>query len=356
MKELENHQYLYQQIYSTLKKEILDKKYSTGDHFPPERVLKDRFNTTHLTIRKALTRLVSEGLIKRYSGRGTIVTYSKDKYYSAAPKVPLRTLHFIVPEIDDFTANVMNRVETRMRRIGVTTSYCCHRNDRSVERELYTRAGEDEDALIIFFPSSSDLTWLDFNPSLFKTIAIQGYFVGVKIPQLLIDHFSGAYQAVKYLCTVGHEKIAHVSSEFEVAGSHKKAGYLKAMEDNGARPQDSIIVAGGASVEGGRTACRRILREHPECRGFFCAEDYSALGVIRGLEQEGLHPGKDVSVVGYGNTVLSEPLELTTIEPNTGKLTDQLLLLIEDYSFSGSLGSESYMIPTELKIRRSCIR
>ena len=50
--------YLYEQIYSTLKDEILSGTYRKGDWFPPERVLKERFGTTHLTVRNALAKLL----------------------------------------------------------------------------------------------------------------------------------------------------------------------------------------------------------------------------------------------------------------------------------------------------------
>ncbi|MFZ4618183.1 MAG: GntR family transcriptional regulator, partial [Rectinemataceae bacterium] len=70
------NQYLYEKIYGELKKEILSGTYARGDWFPPERALKDRFGTTHLTVRNALAKLVLEGYIERYSGKGTSVIYA----------------------------------------------------------------------------------------------------------------------------------------------------------------------------------------------------------------------------------------------------------------------------------------
>ena len=76
---VEANRYLYEKIYAELKEEILSGKYRKGDWFPPERVLKSRFSTTHLTVRNALAKLVLEGYIERYSGKGTLVLYSQSR-------------------------------------------------------------------------------------------------------------------------------------------------------------------------------------------------------------------------------------------------------------------------------------
>ena len=68
--------YLYLTIYEALKESIVSGKYRKGDTFPPERLLKDQYGTTHVTVRNALSLLVEEGYIERYSGKGTVVVYS----------------------------------------------------------------------------------------------------------------------------------------------------------------------------------------------------------------------------------------------------------------------------------------
>ena len=75
MTQSAGNSYLYEKIYLELKNEILAGTYAEGDWFPPERTLKDRFGTTHLTVRNALAKLVLEGYIERYSGKGTIVKF-----------------------------------------------------------------------------------------------------------------------------------------------------------------------------------------------------------------------------------------------------------------------------------------
>ena len=65
--------YLYKKIYQIIKEEILSDKYEEKNSFPSERILAQRFQASHLTIRKALKILVDDGLIERKSGVGTLV-------------------------------------------------------------------------------------------------------------------------------------------------------------------------------------------------------------------------------------------------------------------------------------------
>jgi DNA-binding FadR family transcriptional regulator len=88
--------FLYTRIYEELEAEIRSGKYRKGDRFPPERQLKQRFNTTHLTVRNALSRLVLEGYIERYSGKGTLVIYDPDRREAPRRTLSLRAVHFLV--------------------------------------------------------------------------------------------------------------------------------------------------------------------------------------------------------------------------------------------------------------------
>lgn len=62
---------LYHQIYTVLREQILEGKYSTDRPLPSEFELAHQFNVSRVTIRSTLQRLASEGLISREKGRGT---------------------------------------------------------------------------------------------------------------------------------------------------------------------------------------------------------------------------------------------------------------------------------------------
>lgn len=64
---------LYYQVYQDLKTIILSEKISAGEMLPPEMVLCQQYGVGRQTVRQAIARLVNEGLLERFAGRGTFV-------------------------------------------------------------------------------------------------------------------------------------------------------------------------------------------------------------------------------------------------------------------------------------------
>ena len=63
---------MYYKLYKQLKERILKGYYSSGK-LPTEKELCEEFNVSRMTVRKALERLVIEGLIERKKGKGTFI-------------------------------------------------------------------------------------------------------------------------------------------------------------------------------------------------------------------------------------------------------------------------------------------
>lgn len=343
----------YREIYNTLKREIIDGKYNYGDVFPSERALKEIFNVNHLTIRKSLSKLEEENFLLRKSGIGTTVIYSRNSYTYTA-KNEITAVYFILEEIDDFTSEILNKLEAECRKKDITVSFYCHHRDKNIENKVYDKAIRYDASIIILTPTSSLLNWLAFSNALNRTIIFDGYIEGLNCPQILSDDISGSYNAVHYLAVMGHRKIAHISSDFKITGENRKKGYMKAVEDLHLHNDPALIENGAYLIEGGYFAAKKIMEKHPDCTAFFCANDYSAFGTIELLKEKNLFPGKDYSIIGYGDYKVSEVLDLTSVNQQVDKICRQIIILLDEYHSKGFLSKNMYMIPTELRIRKSC--
>ncbi|WP_019893464.1 GntR family transcriptional regulator [Allobaculum stercoricanis] len=76
---LDSSKPLYLQIEADIKNNILSKKYKPGEKLPTENVLSEQYEVSKITIRKAIQKLSDEGFVKKVQGKGTFVTYQKDK-------------------------------------------------------------------------------------------------------------------------------------------------------------------------------------------------------------------------------------------------------------------------------------
>lgn len=76
---LDSSKPLYLQIEADIKNSILSKKYKPGEKLPTENVLSEQYDVSKITIRKAIQKLSDEGFVKKVQGKGTFVTYQKEK-------------------------------------------------------------------------------------------------------------------------------------------------------------------------------------------------------------------------------------------------------------------------------------
>ncbi len=63
----------YLQVADELREAIIDGRYADGRQFPTETALCSQYNVSRFTVREALKRLQSEGLVERKRGSGTVV-------------------------------------------------------------------------------------------------------------------------------------------------------------------------------------------------------------------------------------------------------------------------------------------
>ena len=223
--------FLYERIYLELKAEILSGAYAEGDWFPPERALKDRFATTHLTVRNALAKLVQEGFIERHSGKGTIVIYSGDRKRATQSSLsPPRAL-LLVPEPDEAVSALMIRLEERLRRIQLPLSVSLHRGDPALEKSLYASAAEAR-ILVILCPSESPGSLLDSGVELPNTILVRTGIGAAPCAQVQIDIAGGVREAVRHLIDLGHSEIA-LLSRYGPEGDLAREAWASELGSNG---------------------------------------------------------------------------------------------------------------------------
>ena len=70
---------LYHQVVDILKLRIQDGTYAVGDKLPSEQEFTNEFGISRITIRKAISELISEGLVYSVRGKGTFVAEARIK-------------------------------------------------------------------------------------------------------------------------------------------------------------------------------------------------------------------------------------------------------------------------------------
>jgi DNA-binding LacI/PurR family transcriptional regulator len=353
--QVDVNRYLYEQIYSELKGEILSGKYRKGDWFPPERVLKDRFGTTHLTVRNALAKLVLEGYIERYSGKGTLVIYSRERTAPSRRTLRFPYAHLIFARLDEANAQILERLEEELRKVPLPVRFSCHRGDVLIEQSIY-REAEAAGALTIIEPAGSQDSLAHAGAPLRNTIVIRSADPYVKCPQVVVDDTEGARKAVRYLLDLGHGRIALLAPAFSSASTGMRQGFEEELASRGMPPGTGSFESCAPGIDGGAIAIRRIRERDAKCRAFLCASDETAAGAARGLRESGLLPGADCAVIGCGNTRLALGMAITSIDPCYDRLAERVMTTTLEAMSRGAFDDDVFLITPELCIRESCAR
>jgi LacI family transcriptional regulator len=85
----------------------------------------------------------------------------------------------------------------------------------------------------------------------------------------------------------------------------RQQGFLRALTQHGLANNPLLVLNGELSEASGHALCRSlmILAEPPTA--IVCATDAMAIGAIVSCRERGIIVGKDVSIIGYGNSSAS---------------------------------------------------
>lgn len=129
------------------------------------------------------------------------------------------------------------------------------------------------------------------------------------------DNKGGAYMAVEYLIHQGHCEIGMISENREIYTSRKRIeGYKEALAFYDLSIKDENIFYGNNSWRTGYQAMEYF--EDHGIRAVFTGDDAMAFGVYKYASEHGKRIGKDISIVGFGDSSAAAMLSpsLTTIE------------------------------------------
>lgn len=160
---------------------------------------------------------------------------------------------------------------------------------------------------------------------------------GEGIDAVCIDHKKAAYDAVGHLIGHGKRCIAHISHpKGNRIGAWREQGYREAMRDAGLPCTDDYISEANYTTYSGYLAMEKLVARGIRPDGVFCANDQTAVGVIKYCEDNDLRVPEDVAIIGTDDIFVSAIMSpsLSTVGVQKFQLgrqaTEQLLLRIQE--------------------------
>lgn len=231
----------------------------------------------------------------------------------------------IIPDLNNlFITNILVQMETLLREHDYSIMICdCH-TDAALERELvHFLLGRMVDG-IINMPVCA--TGEHLKPALSKKVPVlvlDRMISGLEgqIDNILIDNTCIARKAVQSLIDQGHRQIGLISGPTDYSTSRERLeGYRQALASSKIPLNDSLIVCGDFTLEGGYEGICRLLKGNPNMTAVFPTNYDMTLGAFIALKEQNIRIPEDISFIGFDDmglarvthpplTIVAQPLE-----------------------------------------------
>jgi DNA-binding LacI/PurR family transcriptional regulator len=121
------------------------------------------------------------------------------------------------------------------------------------------------------------------------------------------DNVGGARSAVAHLVGRDRGTVATITGPLDMYVARCRLdGYRQAIEEAGLdRGDDSLVVRGDFTEEGGRRAMRELLERRPDVDAVFAASDVMASGALQVLREKGRRVPDDVALIGFDDSPIA---------------------------------------------------
>lgn len=289
-----------------------------GDSLPSAREWSKLLGANHLTIRKALHLLESEGAIHTIPSRGSFVGPA----HSPLPRTGL--LGFVFPDEEFFFYEILTDLERKVEPLGMHPLVHVTHQSEATEARVIEYFKTIPMVAVIAAPNvqSAQLYHELRCPVVFFDTLLEG----ISIPQVTTDDTAGAQRATEHLTQLGHRHIAHIGGLGEPTSHLRLQGYLNALTKHDMPIEPRLIRRRNYSREWGYEATKLLFQESKTPpTALFCGNDTLAVGALRCLKDLNIPCPQKVSVVGFGDTEIAADLDLTTVEQPRSLIVDAIL-------------------------------
>lgn len=310
------------------------------------------------TVSKVLNNTGSIAEKTRQKVRKTMRELNYQPSVVASVKKRIQTIGLLIPSIaNPFMAEVARSIEDHAKKFGFSLIVCSTDNDLENEIEYISILKQKYvDGIIIATGLKDHKAIRELINAEIPIALLSRDIPSLAVDTVLVDDFLGGYEATQYLMSLGHRKIAMITESIDLSVVRARVrGYRQALEEAGVEYNESLVLLNNTTFEAGKHATRKLLELREPPTAIFASTEFLAIGAIKGARELGINIPKDLSVVGFDDTILSTVCEppLTTMAQPIQEMGKKVVeLLVEEIERSKETKQRIVLSP-KLVIRES---
>lgn len=155
-------------------------------------------------------------------------------------------------------------------------------------------------------------------------VVVDNMFENHNIDAIVMDNRGGIYRAIKYLSSLGHNKIGYLDSTERFSNFDQRTeSYVKTIKELKLKDNKEYIRYVTPTLEGAYIDMLKQLKSGIELpTAFVAANDTIAIGAVKAFKEFGLDIPRQVSIIGFDDIPFGRMLDkaLTTMSVNKVKL------------------------------------
>ena len=330
------YELIKEDIYNNIKKGI----YISEQKIPSENKLCELYNTSRITVRKAIDELVLTDVLYRVQGVGTFVSSKKEQK-------PLKKVLIIASHNDIFLGSQMmfqmlSGVESVLYKKNITLSFMQEPRDRTEKGQSdFLRKIESESPDGIVYFSCSDMELVTRISSLRIPIVFTDTEPSDPLGDVVIgEDYKSAYDVVELMLDEGLQRIGFFClwDRTLTTAEKREKGIISALREHNIEYQDKWMFQKKSpqSVElfmqdqDVINHAVQYLKENAELEAVVAMNDNNAWALQIAAQRMNITISKDLKLVSYGNYSMSNYIDggISSFEQNFGKYGKEAAKLI----------------------------
>lgn len=353
----------YRQIYEDLYSAVKTGSFKPGDRLPSEADLGKRYNTSRITVAKAVNELQLKGLVSRRAGSGTHVL---------TPEASTgRVFGLLIPDLG--RTEIFEPICHGMMQSPLSKPHSLlwgHSMGEAAQQEkeaehLCNQYVKQKVSGVFFAPLEFTPAKDAVNNRIVAALDRAGIQVVLldrcyapfsmrsKYDLVGIDNRRAGFLITQHLLRHGVKRVAFVAKPLSASTvTSRIAGYREALLSYGIHPEKDFVRRGDPDDP---DFIDRVLRE---CRpdAIVCANDFTAARVMATLASKGVRVPHEMRIVGIDDVKYASllPVPLTTQHQNCADIGAMAMATMLQRLDKPDLPTRDILLQTHTVVRRSC--